>query len=315
MLTVQQMLRRSVVTAVALAGMAVASFGVQPVKGQSRDAFRSSVDLVTIQASVRDARGRVVHGLTPADFEIRDNGQVRPVLSLRADRGSPVSVAVLLDLSGSMRIGHKSAIAGRALESLLSQLRNGEDEAALFTFDSTLQERHAFTSDIGTLRSALSELTPFGTTSLYDATAATARHVAARSSTHRAIIVLTDGTDTSSTLTPPQVSGLASSIDVPVYIIVTVPPIDERLMKAAEAQMSESPAANLRELAEWTGGRVVYAGTPTDATIVASRLLEELRQQYVLAIEAANVREWRRLAIRVKGPSLIVRARSGYFGG
>src|SRR5262245_16662269 len=64
--------------------------------------FRSAVDLVTIQASVRDKRGRPLVGLTTADFEVRDNGQVRPVLSLRSDLQSPISVAILVDMSGSM---------------------------------------------------------------------------------------------------------------------------------------------------------------------------------------------------------------------
>src|SRR4051812_39980030 len=69
--------------------------------------FRSSVDVVTIQASVRDGRGRSLPGLTPADFEIRDNGELRPVLSLRDDQQSPLSIAFLADMSGSMRMESK----------------------------------------------------------------------------------------------------------------------------------------------------------------------------------------------------------------
>src|SRR5437763_10156462 len=116
---------------------------------QSRDAppqtFRSSVDLVTIQASVRDHRGRPLRGLTTADFEVRDNGQLRPVLSLRADLHSPLSLAILVDMSGSMRIGAKIAMERQAFAAVLSQLRDGEDEVALFAFDSALHERQPFT--------------------------------------------------------------------------------------------------------------------------------------------------------------------------
>src|SRR6266581_3971482 len=83
----------------------------QETSSQAQQTFRSAVDVVTIQASVRDARGRVVSGLTPIDFEVRDNGQLRPVLSLQSDRQSPLSLAILVDMSGSMRLGSKIAMA------------------------------------------------------------------------------------------------------------------------------------------------------------------------------------------------------------
>src|SRR5262245_58020295 len=65
---------------------------------QPPQTFKSAVDLVTIQASVRDARGRILSGLTTNDFEVRDNGTVRPILSLRSDRQSPLSLAILVDM-------------------------------------------------------------------------------------------------------------------------------------------------------------------------------------------------------------------------
>src|SRR5689334_20785777 len=89
------------------AGLAAMSPSAQEATSQPRQLFRSAVDVVTIQASVRDARGRTVSGLGIADFEVRDNGQLRPILSVRADRQSPLSVAVLVDMSGSMRIASK----------------------------------------------------------------------------------------------------------------------------------------------------------------------------------------------------------------
>lgn len=291
-----------------------ASLRAQP-PDQSRPTFRSSVDLVSIQTSVRDKRGRPMKGLTPADFEVRDNGQVRPILSLRSDRRSPVSLAVLVDMSGSMRIGSKMAMAQQAFDTLLSQLRDGQDELALFTFDSALHERQPFTTDLARLKGALADFQSFGSTSLYDATAATARRLANRSAAHKAIVILTDGIDTSSTLTAPQVSGLASSIDVPVYIVATVPSLDQASMMEADDRSGPSEGADLRELAEWTGGRLVFATSFVETVTVAASLLDELRQQYVLAIEAAAINEWRRLEVRVRDRSAVVRARSGYFGG
>jgi VWFA-related protein len=253
-------------------------------------------------------------GLTTADFEVRDNGQLRPILSLRSDLQSPLSLAILVDMSGSMSIGPKIAMARRAFNAVLSQLRSGQDEVALFAFDSALHLRQDFTTDLGKLRDGLFEFEPFGSTSLYDATAAAARRVAARSATHKAIILLTDGLDTSSSLTAPEVSGLASSIDVPVYVVATVPAIDQSKMEAG-SRIPQSDTADLRDLAAWTGGQLVFASTATDPLLVASSLVDELRQQYVLAIEAASTQEWRRLDVRVKNPAASVKARSGYFGG
>jgi Ca-activated chloride channel family protein len=310
--------RHLVIAAVMLTGAAGASVRAQlpqsPVEHVA-ETFRSTVDVVTIQASVRDGRGRSLQGLTTSDFEVRDNGQVRPLLSFGSDGQAPVSLAILVDMSGSMRIGSKIAMARRAFDAVLSGLRERDDEAAVFTFDSALHERRGFTGEVATLQDALSEFDPFGTTSLYDATAATARRLADRSGARKAIVLLTDGIDTSSMLTAAEVSGLASSINVPVYVVATVPSLDQRQMIEATERAPGSRTADLRDLAEWTGGRLVFASTFTEATLVASTLINELRQQYVLAIEAAGAREWRRLDVRVKHPSAVVKARSGYFGG
>src|SRR4029453_5400455 len=116
-----------------------------PVAAQGLDAqpaqiFRASADVVTIQASVRDRRGKVLSGLTPADFEIRDNGELRQILSLRSDRQSPLSLALLVDMSGSMRVSEKGAMARQAYDSLLSQLHDGQDEPAGFTLHRSLQQ-------------------------------------------------------------------------------------------------------------------------------------------------------------------------------
>jgi len=300
--------------ALGISCFALVVVNAQTLPDQAQDTFRSSLDVVTIQASVRDARGRVVQGLTRMDFEVRDNGRLRPIIEFRSDRQSPVTLAILVDMSGSMGMDPKITMARQAYESVLSQLRPG-DEAALFTFNSSLHERRGFTQDLSRLRDGLADFEAFGVTSLYDATAAAARRLADRSATHRAMVVLTDGIDTSSRLTAPEVSELAGSIDVPVYIVATVPSVDQRVMMEAAERGGPSGTADLRDLAEWTGGRLQFASTMTETVVVAAGIVGDLRQQYVLAIEAAAEREWRRLHLRVKNPAVTVKARSGYFGG
>jgi VWFA-related protein len=304
-----------VIASATVCGPSVMTPHAQGSSPQPQQPFRSAVDVVTIQASVRDGHGRVVSGLKTADFEVRDNGQLRPILSLRSDRQSPLSLAVLVDMSGSMRVGPKIGMARQAYESVLSQLRQEQDEVALFTFDATLHERVDFTHDLAALKGALADFEPFGATSLYDATAETARRLAARSATNKAILILTDGIDTSSAMTAREVSALASSIDVPLFVVATVPSVDQRIMLETSQRSTPSDAADLRDLADWTGGQLVFASTFAETVVAAASLIDELRQQYILAIEAANGREWRRLDVRVRRPSTSVKARSGYFAG
>jgi len=305
--------RRAVLATLAASIVLAASPRAQEPSPSPRTTFRSAADVVTIQASVRDARGRVLKGLTTDDFEVRDNGELRPLVSLRSDGQSPLSVAIVVDMSGSMGVGPKIAMTRKAYESVLSQLRPGHDEVAVFTFDASLHERRPFTRDVGSLQDALDDFEAFGATSLYDATAAAAKELAGRSAMHKAVIVLTDGIDTSSAMTSREVSGLASSIDVPVFVVATVPSVDQRAMQETSGRGSSS--VDLRDLAEWTGGQFVFASSLVETAAVATTLVNDLRQQYVLAIEAAREREWRRLDVRVRRPSARVKARSGYYAG
>ena len=304
--------RLSVAVGLCVVALARSPIAQESVASDPPLTFRSAVDVVTIQASVRDTRGRIVGGLRPKDFEVRDNGQLRPIISLRAEK-SAVSLAILVDMSGSMRA--KIGFARQAYATVLSQLRQGEDEVALFTFDSSLHQRCDFTNDINSLRDALADFDTFGKTSLYDATAAAARQLSSRTAARKAIIVLTDGIDTSSTMTAHQVSAVASAIDVPVFVVATVPSLDQRAMMEATERATPSRAADLRDLADWTGGHLMFASTLVETVVSASTLIDELRQQYVLAIEAATGTEWRHLDVRVRRPSTIVKARNGYFAG
>ena len=106
-------------------------------------------------------------------------------------------------------------------------MEEGRDEAGLFAFDSRLREVAPFSVDTRALKGALGEVDPFGATSLHDAISAAAERVATRPMARRAVVVLTDGIDTASRLTPAQVSAKAAAIDVPVYIIAMVLPIDD----------------------------------------------------------------------------------------
>jgi Ca-activated chloride channel homolog len=293
--------------------LALAAFGGLGVFAQDRPTFKSSVDLVPISAVVRDGRHRLVTTLQAEDFQVLDNGVRCKILDFHRDQASPMTVALLVDVSGSMKIGPKLAFARSVLDQMAVELTDGRDEAGLFTFDTALRVQQPFTMHPGSIGPHFDEVEPFGTTSLYDAIAETARIVSRRAPLRRAVIVLTDGVDTSSQLTPAEVSALASSIDVPVYIVVTVPPIDaDKRIPHPEEQMPRQ--ADLHDLAQWTGGDLLLATSAEEAGLKAHYLVRELRQQSLLAVEASDRFEWRRLDVRVRDRKMTVRARNGYFG-
>ena len=303
-----------------LASLAVPSAALAQRQPQAPSAptFKSGVDLVTVTATVRDRKGRLVKGLEAADFEVLDRGESRRISDFRADP-SPVSLAILFDISGSMRVADRMLAAKFAAHHVLSWLEPGRDEAALFSFDSRLHEVAPFTVDTRTLQGALGEVDPFGATSLHDAIAEAAHRAAERTGRRRAVVVITDGLDNGSGLTPSEVSGIASAIDVPVYILATVLPIDHLGREGALPRpATEGDDNTIENLATWTGGAFFYVSTPSDTSNASRQVLDELRTQYVIAFESATAEGWRPLEIRMRSKDnkdYVVRARSGYVAG
>jgi VWFA-related protein len=268
--------------------------------------------MVTVAAVVRDAKGRLVPSLSRNQFQVYDRGEIRPIKDFRPDL-APVSMALLFDASGSMGIASKVAAAKRAAGDLTGWLQPGRDEFALFAFDTRLDELQAFTSRQPDVQGSLEKIEPFGMTSLLDAIAETARRVAHRGGAHRAVVVLTDGIDTSSRLTADQVAGIASAIDVPVYILAVVSPLDHPGVAGSLAANRTGPlAGDLANLAAWTGGGLFISSKAQDSQAAAREIVAELRHQYLIAFEPGVQPGWHPIEVRVRDSKLTVRARSGY---
>ena len=274
--------------------------------------FKSSVDVVRISAIVRDRRGRFVRDLSAQDFEVIDGGRPQRISDFRHDLAG-LSVALLFDVSGSMK-GHLTN-AREAAQHVLSWMDSERDEVAIFTFDSRLDEILDFTTGVKTLPDAMTSVQPFGATSLYDAIAATARQVVGREGRRHAVVVFTDGSDTSSQLTPSEVSGLASSIDVPVYIFGIVAAIDNPAEEIASPAAEALLTGELANLAAWTGGHMFAASTIVQRSVAARQIVDELRHQYLIAFESSGQPGWHPLVVRARSKDLVVRARSGYYAG
>jgi len=272
--------------------------------------FRGGVDLVTIRALVRDGKGRAVTTLDKGDFELLDNGTPRPIMAVEQDNG-PVGLALLFDISGSMDVNDRYDRAREEGYFLLSGLRNGEDEAAIFAFDSRLHVIQPFTTELDRLRSTVTEFSRWGMTSLHDAIASASRTMDKRATRRRALVVLTDGIDTGSKLTATEVSGIASSIDLPVYIVAVVQAIDD----PRQGGSNQALAGELADLARWTGGQLFVATSTSEASAVARQIVGELRQQYLIAFEPGATPGWHAVDVRVRRKGHTVQTRSGYVAG
>ena len=295
-------------------GAMAAAWLQMPAIAQDRPTFRANVDVVPITAVVRDSRHRVVKDLTREDFQVLEQGSPRRIIEFTANADGPVSIAVLFDTSGSMAVASNLAKGKAVVARFLERLRPHRDEIALFTFHKALRAEVPFTNDAERLRRALDDVKPWGLTSMYDAVAETAKQLSHRGGgmTRRAIVLISDGVDTSSALSSREVAALASAIDVPVYVVAVVSPLDRRA-SAATAESSNT-AGGLGELAEFTGGEVLFVSADDPALTIDS-VVTLMRHQYFMAIESAPAPGWYEIDVKTKRRGLRVRARRAYSAG
>jgi len=275
--------------------------------------FKAVTDRVTVAATVRDQHGRPVTTLKSQDFTLLDSGQKRPILEFERDQ-APMSLAILADYSGSMDVAAKREVAKEMVRQLVGGLMPGQDQVGLFAFDLELREIQPMRPAPGDIVQRIDRLEPWGKTRLLDSIAETGRKLAHTSGGRRAVVVLTDGDDNASELSAAEVSGIASSIDVPVYIILVVSPLD-RVGKSTtsliDPHLAEQRDGALGNLARWTGGDILVPVSEVDMQAATKQIVDELRQQYLLAFEPSAQPGWHPLEVRTR-PNLIVRARSGY---
>ena len=281
------------------------------VPADPQPTFRGGIELVTIRAVVRDGKGHNAAGLVAKDFELIDDGVARRPTAVEHDNG-PIGLALLFDISGSMEIDERYARAREAGYFLLSGLKNGEDEAAIFAFDSALHVVQPFTTDLDRLRGSVTGFSPWGMTSIHDAIASASRSMDSRATKRRALVVLTDGFDTASKLNAAEVSRIASSIDLPVYVLAVVSSLDD---PRTHEDGNKALNGDLADLARWTGGDLFVATTTPEASLVARSVVGELRDQYLIAVEPGTKPGWHSVEVRVHRKGYTVQARGGYVAG
>ena len=232
------------------------------------------VQLVQLQVLVVDRRGQPVGGLTPEDFEVREDGRPRQVEQLYLSNDVPLSLGLAIDSSGSMEWiwQQTKAIAGAFLDGALTW----RDQAFLVDFDSTLRLVEPLTGSKPTLARGLERLFPQGTTALYDAILFSLLQYGDAPG-RRALVVVTDGFDFGSTADPTRAIDFGKRLGVPVYVVAM------RSVGFGPTTMEDANLRNsMRLITGPTGGRLFQIESVDQMANVFDHIEEELRRQYVL---------------------------------
>ena len=278
--------------------------------------FSARSDLVVFSATAVDGKGRPVTDLRREDFRIYDDGRAQAIAHFHGGRGLPARVLLLVDASGSMNNEFKVASARRAAGQILDVL-GPEDQVAVAGFDSRYWGVVAFTRDHEAVRRGVHSIDPFGSTALHDALDKAARDIASHGEGRRAVVVLTDGVDTSSQKTPDEVIARSRALDVPIYAVSVVSPLDDPASPSflGKRQAGEAAAATeaLSRYAALSGGTAFRVSDAQGLRTAADRIASELKHQYRLGWDApSGPSRFRRVVVLSTRKGVTVRTRSGY---
>ncbi|HUB80820.1 MAG TPA: VWA domain-containing protein [Bryobacteraceae bacterium] len=279
--------------------------------GQEAAVFRDNVTQVHVIASVKNAKGDLVGALQKSDFRIFDNGAEQEIRVFERQSAVPLSIALLIDVSGSTAkdLKYETDSATKFLKVLLSE-GNPEDAGGLFTFDSDVTEVKHFTHNFASLENALKYVHGSGGTSLYDAIYFAAHDLEDRAG-RKVIVIISDGGNTTSTMPIDRCLKAAQFADAIIYPVVVVP-----ITNPAGRNTGGEHA--LIFMAEGTGGRTFFPSAAGELDQAFADIINELRTQYFMAFYPHNVpltqNPFHKLEVKVNRPDLRVSARNGYYG-
>jgi Ca-activated chloride channel family protein len=309
------------------------------VHAQDLPVFRSDSTVVVVPVTVTDRSGRFVPGLTPDQFEISDGGSRRTITQFSAER-VPVSLGILLDISGSMASDPKAravddarwADTRRALELLVTRL-DPRDEVFFAVFSDKVGLAVPWTRDHERVPRAFSTLRPGGNTAIFDAVSLIAPAFQLAQHPRKVLLVISDGRDSR----VPHISGapvyrypLTQEQQVQIGIYQRQKERRDLAVAATRRIVSQSGAAlyaigmgtqkgayvdhiNLESLTADTGGYVEAIKDPSEITGAVARIFDELQSQYMVAFEAAHADgKFHEISVTTRNRDLRVRARAGY---
>ena len=272
--------------------------------------FRAGVDVVSLNVTVTDADNRFVTDLDQENFQIFEDGVLQEITFFSRAR-LPIALSVLIDTSASMdkrmRTAQEAAIG-------FSRSLGPDDLAEIIDFDGRVEILQDFTNDLELLGDAIRQTSAGGSTSLYNALYVALKDLSKaplRPSEVRrqAIVMLSDGEDTSSLITFDEVLELAKRSETGIYTIGLQEEEDER------SGFSEADFV-LRQLAYETGGRAFFPDDVNDLPAIYRQISDEISSQYSVGYISANPLrngQWRRTVVRVDRERTTARTKQGYY--
>ena len=288
--------------------LAAAAFCAAP---QEPTVFRANVNLVHVTATVRNKSGDLVGALTRDDFAVADNGVPQEISVFSKQTDLPLSVALMIDVSGSTAKDLKFEIdsASRFLKVLLAE-GHPEDRVALYTFDDSVRMVSNYSHNFAALDSSLKKIYGTAGTSLYDAIYLVGRDLEPRQG-RKVMVIISDGGETTSRYNSHQALESAQLADTVIYPVIVMP-----ITNTAGRNIGGENA--LKFMAGGTGGRAFMPSVGKELDKTFDEIVNELRTEYVLGFYPRNVPlpkdRFHRLDVAVKRPELQVSARNGYYG-
>ena len=272
----------------------------------SGQVFRSGIEIVQVTATVRGADGRLIGDLSRADFEITENGVSQSVTLFQKGR-VPVSLGVVLDVSQSM-YGQRMDDARHALERFLVDLLDPSDEVFLIVFNHDPKIEEGWTAGPARLQGRLDHVRPYGATAIYDAMALALPLFETRSHQRAAVLLISDGSDTTSHATVSDIRRIVRRSDAFVYAVA---------IDAPESRPINDPVNPhaLRVITDESGGYTEVIHDSPDLVPATERIAEELNHQYTLGYTPNHPPDGKYHGIRVRVKDrhdYRVRARRGY---
>jgi Ca-activated chloride channel homolog len=299
------MTARRLLAATSLGLVVSASLAAQQV-------FRVGTDVVLLSVTVADADGHMVGGLNQGNFQVFEDGVLQEISVFSRDP-QPIALSILLDTSTSME--HKLGVAQQAATGFVRQLGD-KDVAQIIDFDSRPLILQTFTHDAALLERAIHQTNAGGSTSLYNALYTALAELKgfrkpADSVRREAIVVLSDGEDTSSIVSYDDVLDLSKRSEVIVYAIGLRSKADAPL----RGGFNEADFV-LRTLSQETGGHVFFVEDVNQLPAVYGQIADELANQYSIGYISKNPKRdgaWRRVVVRVDHAGATARTKAGYF--
>jgi len=283
-----------------------------PPVDRQRPSFRAGVDIVSLNVTVVDPSNRYVTDLDQNDFQVFEDGTKQDVTFFNK-RQQPIALSLLLDSSASME--DKLETLQKAASEFVRRLKPN-DIAQVIDFDSRVEIRQPFTSNKDELETAIMQTAAGGSTSLHNAiyiSLKELRKVRAQNEEdvrRQALVVFSDGEDTSSLVSFEEVLDLAKRSETAIYAIAlrTSEPAQSKGFREAEFVM--------RQLAQETGGRSFFPNRVEDLSSVYGQIADELSSQYTIGYTSKNQLRngaWRRVVVQVARPNATPRTKKGYY--